>query len=359
GISSRDLNLRGQDTVLNPGEIQTVSFRFRHDDKLVADSYTGQLRLHFDGYQGHVSVPVNLYARIGVLGALITLLLGIAVGRMMKDVNNAQPQLELFDQLVPIQNSIDDLKHDEVSIIQLRGELKKLEKEINQVDSEAQAAEVGPKLLALEQKADQITRMEQLYVRVKEQFAAAGPSIAKTHHTSVLKEFNTVRDEILAGASMEAIDGSFEKLQVAVKEATASASSGTRSILGDDSDRSLTSEMQKTRKGLEEFSVSTQAVELSSWEKFQNQVLRFLHFISGIKVSARVRYGLFRPIIGLTTFIVLVLLGFQEIYIDGGATFGAEGVYDYLKLFLWGIISDVFSRSLAGSDAGVQRLMSK
>ena len=201
--------------------------------------------------------------------------------------------------------------------------------------------------------------MEQLYVRVNEQFTAAGPSITKANRTSVLQEFNSVRDEILAGASMEAIDGSFEKLQVAVKEATASSSGGSRSILGDDNDRSLTSEMQKTRKGLEEFSVSTQSVELSGWEKFQNQVLRFLNFVSGIKVSARVRYGLFRPIIGLTTFIVLVLLGFQEIYIDGGATFGAEGVYDYLKLFLWGIISDVFSRSLAGSDAGVQRLMSK
>ena len=50
------------------------------------------------------------------------------------------------------------------------------------------------------------------------------------------------------------------------------------------------------------------------------------------------------------TFIVLLLLGFNEIYINGGETFGAEGIMDYLKLFLWGVVSDVFSRSLTSDD---------
>ena len=42
----------------------------------------------------------------------------------------------------------------------------------------------------------------------------------------------------------------------------------------------------------------------------------------------------------------LALLGLKALYIDAGTTFGSEGLYDYLGLFLWGISADGVQRTL-------------
>ena len=101
-----------------------------------------------------------------------------------------------------------------------------------------------------------------------------------------------------------------------------------------------------------------QSVEAEKGEKGKGEqpawresfFFRAMQWISGVSMSARFLYGFIRPLVTLATFIVLLLLGFDEIYVNGGETFGAAGIMDYLKLFLWGVVSDVFSRSLTSDD---------
>ena len=52
-----------------------------------------------------------------------------------------------------------------------------------------------------------------------------------------------------------------------------------------------------------------------------------------------------RPLLFSLLLIVLASVGFYSSYI-GKATFGAEGYFDYLSLFMWGISSDVAQKSL-------------
>ena len=349
GLNGDDLTSTGE-KILDPGEITQLSFPVNTEKKLPADQYNGELRLHFEGYPDTLKVPVNLFVRIGVWGAILALILGIVLGRMMKDVEKARPQMELMDKFIPIQNKIGELKHDDVAMAQLRRELKDLEQNINQVKSSEDAAALQPELSTLDQKAGFMLDLEHLYLRVKEDVEAPGHQLPPAKLVKLLDYFHGVRDQILAGKTKAEIQQAFTNLETNINEVTAPTGSGTRSITASRNVLSGFMEEIRDRIAKSEESTENSPASLSNWERFQNWVLKVLNALSGVQVSARVRYGLFRPIVSLTLFVTLILLGFQQIYIAGGDTFGSEGIYDYLKLFLWGTISDVFSRSLVGGD---------
>jgi len=44
--------------------------------------------------------------------------------------------------------------------------------------------------------------------------------------------------------------------------------------------------------------------------------------------------------------ILLVLTGLQSLYVTGGATFGAGGLFDYVGFFMWGLSADIAQRTL-------------
>lgn len=341
-ITSADVVWQNADKSIPAGGLEVVSFKLNPQDRLEADQYEGQLRLYFEDYLSPLSVSVSMSTRIGVSGAILILLLGIIVGRVMKDVNESQDQIELMDQYIPLRAKVDQLKH-EGTRDQLTKELLLIEAEINKVANADGRPAVEAKLKQTATKVEHMITLEGLQKQLEEEMAKD----ASADFSDVEEAIKEARDLIHEGEE-EAIQSSFKEIKDLLLGEDDSSSKGG---LGEDEfDEKGVAPREESPKDKIDDKKEETAKDITDtfWQKSEKWFFRILSIISGIKVTARVRYGLFRPLVSLATFVVIVLIGFQEIYIKGGDTFGMEGIYDYLKLFLWGVVSDVFSRTLTG-----------
>lgn len=344
-ITSTDVVWQNTDKTIPAGGLEVVRFKLAPKEHLDADQYEGQLRLYFQDYLQPLSVSVSMSTRIGVFGAFMILLLGIVVGRVMKDVNESQDQIELMEQYIPIRDKVNRLAH-AATRDRLTSELQLLEAEINKVDGAEARPAVEEKLKSAAIKVMHMVKVEEFEVQLK----AEQEDDPNRDLSDVEEEIKNARELIHKGEEA-AIQESFEEIKTLLEGEEDSSKGG----LGDDDyeERDLGPRKEdpdkpgEKEKGVEE-ETPPPILKDTFWQKSEKWFFRILSIISGIKVTARVRYGLFRPLVSLATFVVIVLIGFQEIYIKGGDTFGMEGIYDYLKLFLWGVVSDVFSRTLTG-----------
>jgi hypothetical protein len=62
--------------------------------------------------------------------------------------------------------------------------------------------------------------------------------------------------------------------------------------------------------------------------------------------------GLGAHLIGVATWIGLLIIGFQTLYVQQGLSFGANGIFDYVALVLWGLSADVVGRGLGNLTGG-------
>lgn len=67
-----------------------------------------------------------------------------------------------------------------------------------------------------------------------------------------------------------------------------------------------------------------------------------------IPESWRVRFLVHfaKPILWIFLVVATLLIGINDIYISGGDTFGAGGMWDYLRLIVWGAASEIFSSGI-------------
>ncbi|MEZ4771924.1 MAG: hypothetical protein R3D00_02000 [Bacteroidia bacterium] len=352
-LSEDDFEWTNEDKIIPAGGIGVAQFEVKKDKKLRPDEYTGRVRLHYKDYPDTSTVSMTVYSRIGVFGAVIALILGIIVGRLMKSVDQAGPQLELMDKYIPLRTKADRFS-DEISRKHVLGELDGIEAEINKVKDEDGKNAVLELLAPTEKKVTQIQQLERLHERIGEQIK--NKKISSSLSGDLSSSLQLVRDNILDGKDEEVQTG-LARIQGLVASDTESSKS--RSVGGVDipgADEMIKVEIDKIGVKVDTTGTTTTS-DKTFWQKLESVWLRFISFFTGVNASARVRYAYFRPLVTLATFIVVLLLGFQQIYIDGGDTFGSEGLYDYLKLFLWGVISDVFSRTLSGGDEKISTFM--
>lgn len=335
------------DKNLHASELEMLSFRFQgeKEQKLKPDLYQGELRVYFRDYPAPLSLPVTLAARAGSFWVLVALLLGIVLGRLIKDLNRAQGQISLVRRLLPLRTQVEQLA-DKLARKQLWDELSRLETEINSVFSDEAREEVEKKFAPLEKKIQQARELDALFERMQEQYKTAEPEPEVKQQAS--QQFRLVRDMILDGKEAEAMEG-LKKLD-SMASAQAEKSKGFFDEAVAPAAEAMKQQFAKLIQSLQEPGPAQQEAgkEPGMMEKF---FFRAMQVLSGVKISARVRYGLIRPLVSLATFAVLLLLGLNEIYIQAGDTFGSEGLLDYLKVFLWGVVSDVFSRSLTSDEA--------
>ncbi|MDX2246250.1 MAG: hypothetical protein SF052_05720 [Bacteroidia bacterium] len=353
-LTEADFTWKNEDKIIPPGGIGVAQFEVNNTKQLRPDEYTGRVRIHYKDYPDTSTVSMTVFSRIGVFGALIALVLGIIVGRLMKSVDQAGPQLELMDKYIPLRTKADRFS-DEISRKHILGELDSVEAEINKVKDEEGKAAVLELLAPTEKKVSQIQQLERLHLRVGEQIK--NKNISSSLSGDLGTSLQLVRDNILNGNDEEVQQGlaRVQGIIASDSEASKSRSIGGVDIPGADQMIQVDIDRIGTTMGTSDTPGTPQAKTF--WQKLESIWLRFISFFSGVNASARVRYAYFRPLVALATFIVVLLLGFQQIYIDGGDTFGSEGLYDYLKLFLWGVISDVFSRTLSGGDEKISTFM--
>lgn len=351
-ISKVDVIWENPDEVIPPGGIATMRFIFTDSARnvLQPDEYSGSLRLHAENFPSTLSVGITMFSRTGVLGALLALLLGIFVGRMLKSVNNNQEQIELMKKFVPLRDSIRDVMEESTKAT-LLAEADLIEKQINKIKSADQAPQVEAMIEPLNWKVTQIKTLDKTYAELSEKFKDKKVSTAK--QAPVLTELNNTTNAILAGDQAAVTEG-YKGIRNTAE--TALAGQRSRGGLGDATaiDPALEEEMRGLdsllKQGEVKMNIPSGPVEKTFLQKFEDWFFRIFSIIGGMGASARVRFGLFRPLVGLITFLVVLMIGFQEIYLNGGDTFGAEGLYDHLKLFVWGVVSDIFSRTLTDEN---------
>jgi len=326
--------------------LETLSLRFDKDalNSLPNDTYKGEFRVYFKDAAEPLSTSVTVNKRMGAFGAIILLILGIIVGRWIKGLDKARNQMELMERFVPLRIKVGQLT-DKLAQKGLQDELARLEAEINKVQSDESKTAVEELFLPLEKKVDQIRELEALHERLEEQFREDKANAAIK--TQASQQLRAARDAILDGREEEAQEA-LKKLDELIKSLSEERSKGILDEVVLPAALAVKRQMDKLFQAMEaEKGEKGAGKEPAQWEQY---LFRAMQWISGVSMSARFRYGFIRPLVTLATFIVLLLLGFNEIYINGGETFGADGVMDYLKLFLWGVVSDVFSRSLTSDD---------
>jgi len=78
----------------------------------------------------------------------------------------------------------------------------------------------------------------------------------------------------------------------------------------------------------------------------RNAVVRSLSWLSGAEpFDGSFLYAYIRPFLFLLLLVLLASVGLYNSYVKN-ATFGVEGYFDYLSLFLWGISADVAQKTL-------------
>ncbi|HZI86003.1 MAG TPA: hypothetical protein VFD48_04165, partial [Pyrinomonadaceae bacterium] len=274
------------------------------------------------------TVNYTLDVRDGPWWALGVLLLGVAVGRLVKSMNSpeATTQLKLIRRLYRLQTKAFALKNttDRANFL---AELDAIKQRINFAD-EAETV-LTADLDKIETRVDLLSKLEHLQTRI------------------ALVQNQTLKQELEAkcmSASQALRAGNIEECVTLIKaialqletQATPEGTSGESFAGLLEFVRELNDEGTAALKAGREATVASPGF-----------FARALAWLSGANVmNAEVRYWLVRPLLFILLLFLLVMVGLKTLYLDAGASFGSEGLYDYLGLFMWGISAEVTQNAL-------------
>ncbi len=302
------------------------------------DHYTGRLYLTLEGQRGRLSIPVDVNVRVGPFWPLVALLLGIVLGRLFKYMQErGGPQAEALAKVNDLEVRVQGLHPEDQEILipmveRLRQavyqeKLEIVEAQIKAIDSRQKA------LTKLRNIAKDIVGNQHPNVAlIQDKIAQTRLLIGQQQDaqaSEVLQEIRTLLQGLGSGI-MEASRGPDTDVINATAEAAAAASAVGRAA-----------EIPPLRR-------------LRDISKAQERLQRFLIGLSGLsdQIRAEATLWLVRPLLYLALLFGLVAVGMSSLYLESGATFGADPFADYLGLLLWGLSADVASRSLSNLQGG-------
>jgi hypothetical protein len=346
-VVSQDLILRGVNTgyVVTGSDIRPsisgnslpanssvpVELEILNRDALPPDRYIGSLRLGLKDADSPIPVSLTIDVRDAPWLPLVVLLLGVMVGRLIKNMSapEAVLQVKLLKRLYRLQNAVQSLQSERDCEI-LQGRLDDLRARIESANETEQA--LTQELDKLEVGVRLLRRLEEL-----------------ERQTSLLSNAALraeIKDKIDA-ATMALLKDQVEECQRLITEIEVSLRQAYENVADDAvADAHIGSALNFAR---EASTVSTEAREAHDAPPppQPDRPTQLLAMLAGTDLmSADARYWVWRPIFFLLFLLLLTMLGLKTLYIDGGANFGGGGVYDYLGLFLWGLSADVVQRTL-------------
>ncbi|MEM6803800.1 MAG: hypothetical protein AAF696_20510, partial [Bacteroidota bacterium] len=347
-VTEKDFIIEAEQT-LAPHSEAVVKMELKKGVYLDPDEYTGTLRVNLAELSQNLPINFNLKTKSSAFWALVLLLLGVIVGYMIRQSNSSEAQFELMDRYVVLKDQINEIP-DAPTQESLNKELKALLGRIEKVTDESSKKQVENDFPKLETKVVQIESLMKMLTDAKSRLEHEK---RKGDISRVFTIGNQINQKILQG-DIDTLDEDLGKIKQIVLKGSNSRSLDPNATEEDveEAKKSMDIVSQKFDQlgsDLKEPKIITQGgaeAETGIWARIKKGFFKILAFFTGVETSAMVKYGLFRPIASLTVFILVLLGGFYELYVKGGDTFGMEGLYDYLKLFLWGIISNVFSAKL-------------
>jgi hypothetical protein len=184
--------------------------------------------------------------------------------------------------------------------------------------------------------------------------------LAENQHPNVVGE-NGILQKIASARSLIGLSSdekALEQAKALLEEIQAEAVKLGTAMMGSDKqpDAALTATAQEAKEAAAAVGHAVQAEvrkapALLMWVV---QLRRSLIFLSGVSSAVRTEATLWvvRPLLSLALLFGLSVVGIRALYVEKGATFGADPFADYLGLVLWGLSADVASRSLSNLPGG-------
>jgi hypothetical protein len=344
-VTGMELLLRGEKTgsvvtstdVLVPappqipaGKVSPVVLQINRSS-LPADRYQGTLRLQVHGLDQPINVNLTMDVRNGPLLALLVLLAGIIVGRLVQSMSTpeAQSQIKLMRRYYTLQTIVDDV-HNENAHSYL---IQQMENIRRRIELAAEPEET------LNQELKKFETYAQFFLNIElieQQLKALGLEALEAELAPKIRECRLalMNDDINEAEQLR------KEVEARLREAAEDSSMGPSANL-----------LKAAVKGFQQFGnklaeLTVQPVTRPT-SRVGERVRNLIVTLAGSpRVRTEARYWIARPLLFLILLVILVLIGLQTLYINVGATFGAGGVYDYLGLFIWGLSADVAQRTL-------------
>ncbi len=296
--------------------------------KIAPDSYAGHLYLNIKDAESKIKVPVTMNIRTGPLWPLLFLLAGIGLGRLVSYMQKrGGPTSDAMAAIDAVESLVTQAHPDDAKIV--RSTLKR----IRQLVYQEKLEKIKELLAGVEATLDALSRLRELeeMLRGKEQHPQA---------SEALKKIARARNYLAAGSFEKAspLIGEIVELVAGLKEALVGAGETSEMV------ERLPSVVY-TVKGSFELAAASPTPEKRT---LGQRLIDAFGYLSGHadSIRAEATYHLARPLLSVVLFVALLAVGCQTLYLEKGASFGANPFADYLSLLFWGMSADVTSRSL-------------
>ena len=286
--------------------------------------YTGSVYLTLADRPARVAVPVDLSVRTGPLWPLVALLVGIILGRLFRYMQaKGAAQADALAALYRVEARLDDAEPEDRRV--LADQATTVRRLIDEGAFDTAAAERQK----LEKRLEVLHKLGQIQAE----------PVAQAQST--LNVIDDVRRLIRLGQDEEAQKKMAELTTALANPPREELPEGLRDFIPPQAaDRAKrladTASDALTRPALQSGSLPLTgrqrlARAFSSLESFRTDLLLWVG----------------RPLLYLTLLLGLLAVGLSSLYIDKGATFGANPLSDYTTLLIWGLSADVASRTLS------------
>jgi len=283
-----------------------ASFKFDRA-KIQPDHYQGQYRIEIEDGDP-IIVPFSFDVRDGIVWPIVVLLAGIVLGRLIQSTNSprAQAQMRLMDRFQLVAASVERITSPAIReslqdrldqiMVDIRAMARSEADLSNQLDIILRLAADSRKLDLVEKRIQHLKDGE-LKTHLTALLASARAELAKADFANAEKDLDNINNQLPGGTLSPAM------------EFAAPAS-------------------------------------IPVMPAKRNPLARSLSWLSGSEpLDGSFLYTYIRPFLFLLLLVLLASVGLYNSYVKN-ATFGVEGYFDYLSLFLWGLSADVAQKTL-------------
>jgi hypothetical protein len=303
-----------------------------HRDMLSPDRYQGTLRFKVKGSDDPVTVNADLNLRDGPIWAVLIVLAGIMVGRLVRGMSTpeAQKQVKFLPLLYQLGASAERVQNADAHSY-LTAQLQNAKVKIGSATDTDEA---------LSQMLDKL--------KGRIEFLASLETLQDQLNKLGVDALNDELQPKIQAARQALIDDQADEAEELRKEVDArlrkAQHDGTMGRAADIFENVLGSFRAASARW---FQAESAPAPTQPGGKRWGGLAKVMAALSGAEVAgAELRFWFVRPLLFLILLVGLALLGLQTLYVNSGSTFGSAGLYDYLGLFLWGLSADVAQRTL-------------
>ncbi|MBD2604796.1 hypothetical protein H6G81_09720 [Scytonema hofmannii FACHB-248] len=331
-LNSNQIKVADIPQVLKPNQIVKLPLTW-DTTKIPSDRYTGAVYLILEDAKERLIIPVNLTMRIAPIMPLLVLFFGIILGRLIKYMQEKGiPQSSALAKVKELEKQVaQTAPEDQNILLTMVEEVKQLVQRMKLEKATVELEKVTARLECLQQ----LRSIEQKFEPLKNHPQFQG-------NNGILQKIKTVRSQIDFRQDEQA-----KILVEEVQQDVVKLQSPTMMGPGKMPDINLSEVVINLRKAVAAVGNVVESGVKKPVDKWVLWSQKVLTFISGSEFRTQATYWFARPLFSLVLLIGLSGVGLRSLYIQKGATFGADPFSDYLGLLIWGLSADVASRSLS------------